>query len=79
MNLMSDKKKNTSTAELKQRFDEVTDYLREACDKIDALEKENHLLHEYVAWKGLESEFSRFQCEAHKEYMDGLPFPRLVM
>ena len=79
MNLMTDKRIDASNAEWEQRFDEVADYLREALDKIDALEKENHLLREYVAWKGLESELSRFQCEAHEEYMDGLPFPRLVM
>ncbi len=76
---MSDKQKKASNAELEQRFDEVTDYLREALEKIDALEKENHFLHEYVAWKGLELEFSRFKREAHEEYLDGLPFPRLVM
>lgn len=76
---MTDKRINASNAEWEQRFDEVSDYLREALDRIEALEKENHLLHEYVAWKGLESDFSRFQLEAHVEYMDGLPFPRLVM
>ena len=64
---------------LQELFREMSDYLEEVVTDRQNLAESNEYLNDYIAYKGLEEEFSYFRENAHKDDDETTPFPRYVM
>ena len=64
---------------LQELFREMSDYLEEVVTDWQNLAESNEYLNDYIAYKGLEEEFSYFRENAHKDDDETTPFPRYVM
>lgn len=71
---------------LQEQYNDLQDYcnemrghIQELQDDLDLAYKELHYLREFISCKNLEQEFSCFQKNAHEEYDNDLPFPRLTV
>ena len=71
---------------LQDRYDNLQIYCQEMREHVQDLEYElsqahNELryLHGFISYKKLYDEYLFFEKNAHGEYDDGLPFPRLTL
>ena len=75
-----------SPLSLQDRYDNLQIYCQEMREYVQDLEYElsqahNELryLHGFISYKKLYDEYLFFEKNAHGEYDDGLPFPRLTL
>ena len=75
-----------SPLSLQDRYDNLQIYCQEMREHVQELEYElsqahNELryLHGFISYKKLYDEYLFFEKNAHGEYDDGLPFPRLTL
>ena len=75
-----------SPLSLQDRYDNLQIYCQEMREHVQDLEYElsqvhNELryLHGFISYKKLYDEYLFFEKNAHEEYDDGLPFPRLTL
>ena len=64
---------------LQRNCHEMSEHIQDLQDDLDHAYSELHFLYEFISYKNLENEFSYFQKNAHEEYYDDLPFPRLTL
>ena len=75
-----------SPLSLQDRYDNLQIYCQEMREHVQELEYElsqvhNELryLHGFISYKKMYDEYLFFEKNAHEEYDDGLPFPRLTL
>lgn len=80
---MSIRKKHPS---LRERYDSLRKLYQDTCENVQDLESENSQLYrdlrylqEFIIYKGLAEEYQFFEENAHEEYDEDCPFPRLTL
>lgn len=58
---------------------EMSDVISNLMDDINNATEEIRYLQEYISYKNLGEEFVYFRKNAHEEYDEDLPFPRLTL
>lgn len=58
---------------------EMREHIRDLQDDLEQAQTELHYLHEFICYKKLEDEYSHFEANAHEEYDEDSPFPRLTL
>ena len=71
---------------LQERYDnlqlycqEIREHVRDLEDELSRLNDELRYLQEFISYKKLTDEYQYFENNAHEEYDDSLPFPRLTL
>ena len=80
---MSIRKKHPSLQEryynLEKMYQETFENVRDLESEKSQLYQELRYLHEFISYKGLAEEYRFFEENAHEEYDEDCPFPRLTL
>lgn len=64
---------------LKERYDELNDYMLDIRDDNERYLKELRYLEAFIEWKNLSDEFAYFEKHAFENTDENLPFSRLTL